>query len=171
MSDLELLPLNHPMLKVPPNEFVDWENAEEFGDKIWKRQQSLGGIGLSANQVGLNARVFTMGAGAKKWIFFNPELVSHSDTVVMMEEGCLSAPGLMLRVKRPEKCTLSYQNENQEIVMEEFDGLWARVVLHEYDHMLGQNMLQRVGKLQLDRALKKVKKQNKKIKMLKSSAA
>ena len=98
---------------------------------------------------------------------FNPELVSVSEEQVKMEEGCLSAPGIMLKVWRPEKCTISYQNADQEIVMEEFDGLWARVALHEYDHMLGQNFLMRVSKLQLDRAIKKVKKQQRKIKKIK----
>ena len=73
-------------------------------------------------------------------------------------------PSIMLKVWRSEKCTISYQNADQEIVMEEFDGLWARVALHEYDHMLGQNFLMRVSKLQLDRAIKKVKKQQAKIK-------
>ena len=43
-----------------------------------------------------------------------------------------------------EKITATYRNRDNEIVMEEFDGLWARVFLHEYDHMLGQNFLQRV---------------------------
>lgn len=163
MSDLELLPLDHPMMKVPPNEFDDWENAEEFGETLWNRQKSLGGLGLSANQVGLNAKVFTMGHQNKKWVMFNPQIVSHSEEVIMIEEGCLSAPGLMLKVKRPVSCTISYQNSDQEIIMEELDGIWARVALHEYDHMLGQNFLMRVGKVQLDRAITKIKKQAKRL--------
>jgi peptide deformylase len=81
-----------------------------------------------------------------------------------MEEGCLSAPGLMLKVKRPEKCTLAYMNEKREEVIEEFEGIWARIVLHEYDHMLGQSFLQRVGPLQLERAMTKIKKQAKRLK-------
>ena len=161
---MELLPLTHPMLKVPPTEFSRWDEAEQIGEDIFKRQLALGGVGLSANQVGLNYRIMTMGAKGKKWIMYNPELVGHSEEQIKMEEGCLSAPGIMLKVWRPEKCTISYQNADQEIVMEEFDGLWARVALHEYDHMLGQNFLMRVSKLQLDRAIKKVKKQQAKIK-------
>ena len=164
---MELLPLNHPMLKVPPTEFTAWDEAEDIGEMIFTRQQAIGGVGLSANQVGLNYRMFTMGIKKDKWIMFNPELVSVSEEQVKMEEGCLSAPGIMLTVWRPEKCTISYQNADQEIVMEEFDGLWARVALHEYDHMLGQNFLMRVSKLQLDRAIKKVKKQQRKIKRIK----
>ena len=89
--------------------------------------------------------------------------MSVSEEQVKMEEGCLSAPGDYLESVAAFH-TISYQNADQEIVMEEFDGLWGRVTLHEYDHMLGQNFLMRVSKLQLDRAIKKVKKQQAKIK-------
>jgi peptide deformylase len=54
-------------------------------------------------------------------------------------------------------------NENKEEVIEEFEGVWARIVLHEYDHMLGQSFLQRVGPVQLDRAMTKIKKQTKRM--------
>ena len=91
---MELLPLNHPMLKVPPTEFTAWDEAEDIGEMIFTRQQAIGGVGLSANQVGLNYRMFTMGIKKDKWIMFNPELVSVSEEQVKMEEGCLSAQAL-----------------------------------------------------------------------------
>ena len=57
MSELELLPLNHPMLKVPPEEFdFEKEDAKELAKLIWDKQKELGGVGLSANQVGRNAK-------------------------------------------------------------------------------------------------------------------
>ena len=119
---------------------------------------------MSANQVGLNAAVFTMGTGkdGKQWYIINPDVITVSEECDTMEEGCLSAPGLMLKVTRPTKISVSYQNTDGDPVLEEFDGIWARVFLHEYDHMLGQNFLQRVSKLKLDRALKKYKKLHKK---------
>ena len=58
------------MLKVPPTEFSRWDEAEQIGEDIFKRQLALGGVGLSANQVGLNYRIMTMGAKGKKWIMF-----------------------------------------------------------------------------------------------------
>jgi peptide deformylase len=163
MKDMELLPLNDPLLKKVPEEFDDWDNVQEFVDDLWKFQKTIGGVGLSANQVGLDAKVFTMGIKTHRWNIINPKLISTSEEIVMMEEGCLSAPGLMLKVKRPEKCTLTYMNENKEEVIEEFEGVWARIVLHEYDHMLGQSFLQRVGPVQLDRAMTKIKKQTKRM--------
>ena len=164
MKDMKLLPLNDPLLKNVPKEYDDWDNVQKFVEELWNYQKSIGGVGLSANQVGIDAKVFTMGLKQHRWNIINPKLISTSDESVMMEEGCLSAPGLMLKVKRPEKCTLAYMNENQEEVIEEFDGIWARIVLHEYDHMLGQSFLQRVGPLQLERAMKKIKKQAKRLK-------
>jgi len=170
MNDLELLPLNHPMMKVAPEPF-DFENedAEEFAELIWNRQKELGGAGLSANQVGRNARMFTMGVDRGedynyRRVLFNPELTAYSEETEPMEEGCLSAPGITLMVRRPIRCTMSYRNEKNEVVLEEFDGLWARVALHEYDNMLGQNFTQRVSQLKLDRAIKKAKKFNKRLK-------
>ena len=170
MSELELLPLNHPMLKVPPDEFdFEKEDAKELAKLIWDKQKELGGVGLAANQVGRNAKMFTMGADRGpdfnfKRVLFNPELTLYSEETDLMEEGCLSAPGITLQVRRPIKCTMSYKNEENEIVIEEFEGLWARVALHEYDHMLGQNFTMRVSKVKLDRAIKKAKKFHKKLK-------
>ena len=170
MSELELLPLNHPMLKVPPNEFdFEKEDAKEFAKLLWNRQKELGGVGLSANQVGRNSKVFTMGVDRGEdynyqRVLFNPELMSYSEETISLEEGCLSAPVITLMVRRPITCTMSYKNEDNEVVMEEFEGLWARVALHEYDHMLGQNFTMRVSKIKLDRAIKKAKKYHKKLK-------
>ena len=170
MSELELLPLNHPMMKVPPSEFdFEKEDAKELDELICNKQKELGGVGLSANQVGRNARMFTMGVDRGpdynfKRVLFNPELTAYSEETDSMEEGCLSAPGITLMVRRPIKCTMSYKNEENEIVIEEFEGIWARVALHEYDHMLGQNFTQRVSRVKLDRAIKKAKKFHKKLK-------
>lgn len=164
MKDMKLLPLNDPLMKKVPETFEDWDNAQEFVDNLWNYQNSIGGVGLSANQVGHDASVFTMGAKGHRWNIINPKMISTSEEVVMMEEGCLSAPGLMLKVRRPDRCTISYKNIENEDVIEEFDGIWARIALHEYDHMLGQNFLQRVGPLQLQRAIEKIKKHTKKMK-------
>ena len=124
MSDLELLPLNHPMLKVPPNEFdFEKEDAKEFAKLLWNRQKELGGVGLSANQVGRNSKVFTMGVDRgedynSQRVLFNPELMSYSEETISLVEGCLSAPGITLMVRRPITCTMSYKNEDNEVVME-----------------------------------------------------
>jgi peptide deformylase len=81
-----------------------------------------------------------------------------SKTGNTMREGCLSYPGLWLNLTRPSVCTLKYQDENGEEVIEEFGGVYARVVLHEYDHMVGQNFAMRASSLKIQRALKALDK-------------
>lgn len=158
--ELELLPFSHELLKQAPKTF-DFEehNAKEICDALFEKMKELGGIGLSANQVGLDMRIFVFGdgEGLTRYII-NPTIIDLGEESVSMKEGCLSLPGVYLMVKRPTEVTLQYQNVEGEVVVEKFLDLAARVVLHEYDHMLGQNFTQRVSRLKLDRALKAVKK-------------
>jgi peptide deformylase len=160
LGELKLLPISDESLKKEPSLF-DFEkyNPTEVGETLFARMKELGGVGLSANQVGLDMKFFVFGDGDKLTRYIaNPILIAVGDEQVSMKEGCLSLPGVFLMVKRPTKCTLKYHNENGDEVVEEFLDLAARVVLHEYDHMLGQNFTQRVSKMKLDRAIKAQKK-------------
>jgi peptide deformylase len=121
------------------------------------------GLGLSANQVGLNLRAFVIGNDDFRMSVFNPEIVSVSSDTTLMEEGCLSFPGVFLKVQRPTTIKVRYQNPKGELVEEDYNGLTARIFLHEYDHMQGITMQSRVSKLKWDMATKKVAKKNKKI--------
>ena len=85
-----------------------------------------------------------------------------------MREGCLSYPGLWLMIKRPQGAIFKYQNEKGEEVVEEFKGIPARVMLHEYDHMLGQNFTMRASSLKIGMALKKLDKKIKNFKRYKN---
>ena len=79
-----------------------------------------------------------------------------------MREGCLSFPGLWLMVKRPKQVVIKYYDEDNEEKIETYEGVAARVILHEYDHMLGANFTMRVSKLKLERAFKALEKKIKK---------
>lgn len=162
---MELLKFTDPMLRKEPEDF-DFANAsaQELGDKLWQKCQELKGLGLSANQVGIDAKVFVMGKDedSKKYIF-NPEIVAVSEETTLAQEGCLSLPGLWLRVRRPSSCTISYKDVNGEDVVEELGGLYARVALHEYDHMLGMNFMDHVSKMKIDMAMKSLNKRSKKV--------
>ena len=89
---------------------------------------------------------------------FNPKITYESDEKVFMVEGCLSYPGLWLNIKRPFLIEVEYENENGEQIQNKFVDLEARVFLHEYDHMEGSNLTEKVSKLKLDMAIKKQKK-------------
>ena len=104
------------------------------------------GVGLSANQIGIEERVFVMmiDIDAQETITcFNPRIIKESKDEVVMEEGCLSYPELFLDVVRPSEIVVKYEDEDKKIHKLNLVGLSARVFLHEYDHMEGIVFTQR----------------------------
>ena len=167
LDKLQLVPFTDPKLREVPQDF-DFENedAKELKDKLITAMREFGGVGLSANQVGIDKAVFVIGDGNKEEglekIFINPEIVGVGEDKESMKEGCLSFPGLWLMVSRPTQVAIKYWDEEGEEFVETYQGVTARVILHEYDHMIGQNFTMRVTKLKLDRAMKALDKKVKK---------
>jgi peptide deformylase len=96
------------------------------------------GIGLAAPQVGKELNLFVAtGDGKNIETFINPKIIKRFGKVVDFEEGCLSIPGVYGVVSRPEKILITYRDANKKIRLRAFDGLWSRVVQHEYDHLFG----------------------------------
>ena len=166
MSDLELIPFTSPQLKEPPKQLdIEKEDLKALKFELLQAMQKFGGVGLSANQVGIDKAYFVIGDGKPEGMqkaFFNPLLIAVSDDEEVMREGCLSFPGLWLMVNRPKQCTILYHNSDGEETQETYEGIGARVILHEYDHMVGQNFTQRVSKFKLERAFKALEKKIKK---------
>jgi peptide deformylase len=166
VDELELIPFTDPILKRKPNPFdFEKEDAKEITKLLLTKMNDLGGVGLSANQVGLDMAVFVIGDGqvdGMQKAFFNPLIVGVGDETESMKEGCLSFPGLWLMVKRPKQAMIKYWDEDGEEQMETYEGVTSRVIQHEYDHMLGLNFTMRVSKMKLDRAFKAIDKKVKK---------
>ena len=99
---------------------------------------------------------------------FNPKIITQSDTEIVIEEGCLSYPGLWLKVKRPDGIEVEYEDKNGELQSKAMFGLECRIFLHEYDHMEGTDFTKKVSKIKLDRAKKRQSKMLKKSKLLKN---
>jgi peptide deformylase len=132
------------------------------------------GVGLSAHQVGVPIKLFIVDTsdglgddsffGFKK-VFINPVIIERSDNKSTATEGCLSFPNLMEDVSRPEKITIEYLNENFEYEIVDYEGIIARIIQHEYDHVFGTLFIKRFDV----KSFKKINKtlteiQNKKIK-------
>ena len=100
--------------------------------------------------------------GLPNMAMFNMEIEESSEDVSKMTEGCLSRPNLWLMVTRPRVIKVKYQTVAGDEVRTTLNGYLARVFQHEYDHMLGVDFTQRVSKMKLDRAIKKMKKDFKK---------
>ena len=154
------------VLRTPPELFdfeKDGDKAQEIADQMSEAMIKFGGIGLSANQVGLNARMFVMKTEDKGIVpFFNPQLTKVSQDTDMMKEGCLSFPDIYLMIKRSKVIELRYQDVNGQEHTLRLEGLAARCVQHEIDHLNGVLFLQRASRLKLERALKSRPKEQKK---------
>ena len=98
------------------------------------------GVGLSANQIGIEERAFVMmiDIDAQETITcFNPRIIKESKDEVVMEEGCLSYPELFLEISRPATIVVKYEDEGKEIHKRQLTEYYARIFQHEYDHMEG----------------------------------
>ena len=122
------------------------------------------GIGLAANQVGVDARMFVMGYKDNPetaQAFFNPIVLANTDNVLELEEGCLSFPGIYVSIKRPRAIKARWQNSQGEWQESEFDGYNCKCFLHELDHLEGIVFQDRVSIIKWAGAVKKNQKKRK----------
>lgn len=138
------------------------EHPIEIANKLIGCMAEEGGIGLAANQVGLPYRLFVM-RGEPMIVCFNPRIVDVSEEQVLLEEGCLSYPGMLIKVKRPKKIKVRFANEYGEVITRTFDGMSARCFQHELDHLDGVTMLERATPIHRDMAMRKWKIYQKKV--------
>ena len=109
-------------------------------DCMIEAMHKFDGIGLAAPQVGVNERILVVDIGKGEHVFINPEILKSWGKSTQ-EEGCLSVPGRTVDVKRSEKILLKYLDEKGKEQRKEFQGLMARVILHETDHLNGKLIL------------------------------
>tara|TARA_B110000259_G_C13829619_1_gene328082 strand:+ start:224 stop:712 length:489 start_codon:yes stop_codon:yes gene_type:complete len=119
------------------------------------------GIGLSANQVGLDAQVFVMGDSVENsTICINPTVVQYTEELNDDIEGCLSFPNVFVKIKRPKEILAEWYNEKLEKQTVKIEGYSAKCYLHELDHLLGITFKDRASKLKWNMATKKARKLN-----------
>ena len=170
MKELKLIPPTDPRVQSAIAPFSDdmlkeegFKDRKELSETMFDLMKKYGGIGLSANQVGLPFNMFVLGdhpglENNLKMTCFNPIIVSASADQVMMKEGCLTFPFVFLNIKRPRKVVVKYEDENGDLQEGHLDGMISRVFQHEYDHMLGKTFVDGISKLKLDIAYKKAEK-------------
>ena len=134
-----------PVLKKKAKDISsDYKDLPKLIEDMFETMYEAHGVGLAAPQIGLGIRLFVVDGepldedlkGFKK-VFINPTILEEEGEDWSYEEGCLSIPGVRYEVERPFKLTLEYFDENWEKKTEEFDGLRARIIQHEYDHIEG----------------------------------
>ena len=164
MTTYKLIENNNPLLSIPLSGCSECLNRQEIKDNLIETMEGSAGVGLSANQCGVMERVFVMYSDIKKKEIiacFNPKILKSSEELIIMTEGCLTWPGLWLKLARPYNIFCSYEDENSEVHEVHLQDLEARVFQHEMDHMDGTDFTKRVSRLRISRAKKRLQKTTK----------
>lgn len=147
----------HPVLrKVATEVEADYPDLQQLIADMWETMYHSEGVGLAAPQVGKAIKLIVLDGSAlaesfpecadSKMTLINPQLeVIEDSDVVSRDEGCLSLPGLSEPVKRYEHVRLSWLDENMQPRQGEFTGFLARIIQHEYDHLLGKVYIDHVS--------------------------
>ncbi|MFO8022066.1 MAG: peptide deformylase [Perlabentimonas sp.] len=133
----------------------DYPELNRLIEDMFETMYHSDGIGLAAPQVGLSKRLFVIDASPLeeehpemkdfKRIFINAKIIERTGSNQSYNEGCLSIPNIREDIQRPESILISYVDENFEPHEEHFDGIAARIIQHEYDHLDGILFTDRVS--------------------------
>ena len=130
-------------------------NPIEFAQELVKHMYDWNGLGLAANQVGLPYRIFAMRGSPENFVCFNPRIVDRTTEEVALEEGCLSYPGLLVKIKRPKSIKVRFAMANGEVRTDTFTGMTARIFQHELGHLDGEIFYNKASRYHRDKALEK----------------
>jgi len=164
MSIREIITVPDPLLREvsQPVESMD-ETIAVLLDDMLETMYDAPGIGLAAIQVGVPRRVVVLDVNEddderRPICMLNPEIVAREGELTPFEEGCLSIPEVRVEVERPSICTVRYidrQGTPQELTA---DGLLAKAIQHEVDHLDGKLIIDHLSKLRREMVIRKMKK-------------
>ena len=132
-------------------------DPKDFEEELVENMLYYKGVGLSANQIGKPYKVFTMLHEGEPLTMFNPRIVEQSSDYETETEGCLSYPGLFVKIRRPSTVVVSYYDNNGTTYQGYFSELSARIIQHEMDHMLGNVFYETASNFHLSQGKKKRK--------------
>ena len=125
----------------------DYEGLSKLIDNMFETMHEASGVGLAAPQIGKSIRLFIVDASpfeddnpelkGFQQVFLNPEIIEEEGDEWSFNEGCLSIPHIREDVSRKPKIRIRYQDEHFDTYEEEFEGIAARIIQHEYDHIEG----------------------------------
>lgn len=168
---IEPLPIygeTFPMLKeVMPDFDVSLLPSGEMtllSERLKLTMKKYSGIGLSANQCGVKKRIFVIGSDEYQMICINPKIIECYGDSLKINEGCLSSPGLYLKIPRYKTIKVEYCDVEGKLIEAVLEGVTAQCFQHELDHMNGIHFMNLAGETSL---LMAKKKRDKIIKMIK----
>jgi len=171
---LPIVAFGTPVLKQKANNIdKDYEGLSELIDNMFETMHEASGVGLAAPQIGKSIRLFIVDASPFEedepelkdfqQVFVNPEILEEEGEEWSFNEGCLSIPHVREDVSRKSKIRIRYQDEHFDTYEEEFKGIAARIIQHEYDHIEGvlfTDYLSPLKKRMLKRKLNDISKGN-----------
>ena len=169
MSDkLHIVPPSHPAFnkQIEPFVFDGKIDAKQLAEDMVEMMKKAAAAGLAANQLGLEHRMFVLNTQPEALVCFNPKIVHYSDKFAVHEEGCLTFPGLFVKIRRPEWIRVRFQDAEGNTKTEMLNGLVGRAYQHELDHLDGINYLSRAKKIHMDQAKRKQKLIERKLKRM-----
>ena len=148
----------HPILRKESQEITsDYPDIQEIIKNMYETMHHAKGVGLAAPQIGLSICLFIIDTRemeeeknkekAVRQTFINPEILEFAGENTVFSEGCLSVPDIHENVTRKSQITIRYQDENFVEQTKTFDGMPARVIQHEYDHLLGKTFIEHLTSL------------------------
>jgi len=134
-----------------------------LADAMFESMETDNGIGLACPQIAVSKRMFiTHAQGDEPRVFINPEIIETSQELIDFEEGCLSVPGVFSEVRRPQSITVQAQDVTGKAFVLKAEGLLARVIQHENDHLNGVLFIDRIPEERRERLMKTYHKKSKK---------
>ena len=165
MIDPDKCCITHYPAKVLANEAKPIETIDDNIRQLVKKMTEImlenKGIGLAGPQAGIDLRIFIISLTAKPEdlkVYINPVLETKGE-MVANEEGCLSVPNIYTKIKRYKECTVTATDLDGNQFTDHADGLYARCLQHEYDHLNGMTIANKMGqtaKIRFRRQLKKL---------------
>ena len=144
---LEMRTFGDPVLKTRAAPVEDFDEAlERLAEGMLATMREQEGVGLAANQVGRLKRILVAAIEDEQFVLVNPVIEEMAETTEAGSEGCLSIPGIQVEVERPTAVTVSGQDVSGEPIRIEAEGLLARVLQHEVDHLDGVLILDRTDR-------------------------
>ena len=155
---LPIVAYGHPILKKVAEDIApDYPELKEFIETMWETMYACEGLGLAAPQVNRSIRIFVIDitphvddlpAGTPlKRVFINPHIIEEEGEEWAFNEGCLSIPDIHEDIMRKPSIRIKYRDEQFVAHDERIDGVMARVIQHEYDHLEGILFVDRLSPL------------------------
>jgi len=147
----------HPVLRKVASEITpEYPELKQLIKNMFETMRKADGVGLAAPQIGYSIRLIVIDATATaseekpdlidfKKVLINPQIINYEGEEWTYNEGCLSLPEIREDVNRPSKIRVRYFDENFDVFDQEFDGMRARIIQHEYDHIEGKLFVDRLN--------------------------